>query len=68
MEKPPKMGNYDGKGDPDKHMQLVNNRLSYFSVDGVSKCKLCCVNPGQTDLVIAQLSTLQNYQLLNIIP
>lgn len=40
MEKPSKFGDYIGKRDPDEHVQLVNDRLSYFSIDDTSKCKL----------------------------
>lgn len=40
MEKPPKLGEYDGKGDIDEHVQLVNDQLNYFSADEASKCKL----------------------------
>lgn len=40
MDKPPKMGKYDGKGDPDEHMYLVNDWINYFSIDDTSSCKL----------------------------
>lgn len=40
MENPPKVGDHDGKGDLDEHVQLVNGRLSYFIIDDASKCKL----------------------------
>lgn len=40
MEKPIKLVDYDGKRDPDEHVQLVDERLSYFSVDNAYKCKL----------------------------
>lgn len=40
MEKLPKLGEYDGKGDPDKHVHLSNEWLNYLSVDDTSKCKL----------------------------
>lgn len=40
MEKTPKLSDYDGKGDLDEHMQLVDDRFSYFGVDDASKCKL----------------------------
>lgn len=40
MEKPPKLGKYDGKGDHDEHTYLVNDRMKYFSIDEASKCKL----------------------------
>lgn len=36
MDKPPKLGDYDGKGDPGKHVQLINDLLIYFSVDNAS--------------------------------
>lgn len=39
FEKPSKPGEYNGNGDYDKHVQLINNRLSYFRVDDVLKCK-----------------------------
>lgn len=29
MEKPPKLGVYNGKGDPDEHVILVSDRLNY---------------------------------------
>lgn len=34
------MGEYDGTGDLDEHMHLLNDRLNYFSVDDPSKCNL----------------------------
>lgn len=40
MEKPPNMGDYDGKGDPDENLQLVKERLNYYNVEDASKCKL----------------------------
>lgn len=40
MKKSPKLGNYDGKEDPDEHMQLINDRLNYFSIDDAYKCKI----------------------------
>lgn len=40
MEKSPKLINYDGKGDPNEHVQLVDEGLSYIGVDDASKCKL----------------------------
>lgn len=40
MGKSPKLGEYDGKGDPYKQVQLVNDRINYFSIDEASKCKL----------------------------
>lgn len=38
MYKLPKLGEYDGKGDLDKSMQLIN-KLNYYGVDEASKCK-----------------------------
>lgn len=40
MENPPKLREYDGKGDSDKHMHLVNDLLNYFDADKASKGKL----------------------------
>lgn len=40
VEKPPKLGEYDGKEDTDEHMQLVNDQVNYFNTDEASKCKL----------------------------
>lgn len=40
MEKQSKLGEYDGNGNLDEHVQLVNDRLNYFSEDHISKCKL----------------------------
>lgn len=40
MEEPPKLGDYNVKRDPDEHVQVVNDRLNYFSADDASKCKL----------------------------
>lgn len=37
MEKMPKLGKYDGKGGPDEHVHIVNDRLKYFSIDDTSK-------------------------------
>lgn len=36
-ENPPKVNDYDEKGDLDEHMQPVNDRLSFFSADDVTK-------------------------------
>lgn len=38
MENPPNLANYDGNGYPDEHVELVNEQLSYFSVDDALKC------------------------------
>lgn len=40
MEKPTILNDYDGKGDSNDHMQLVDDRLSCFNTDDTSKCKL----------------------------
>lgn len=40
MEKSLNLNDFDVKGGLDKHVQLVNDRLNYFSVDEASKCKL----------------------------
>lgn len=40
MKKPPMLGEYNGKGYPDEHMQFINDRLDYYNVDDASKCKL----------------------------
>lgn len=40
MESPPKLREYDGNGDLDEHIQLVNERLNYFNIDEAYKCKL----------------------------
>lgn len=40
MDKPPKLCEYDKMGDLDYHIQLVNNRMNYFSVDEASKYKI----------------------------
>lgn len=40
MEKPPKLREYDGKGDLNKHIQLFNDRINYFSVNKAYKSKL----------------------------
>lgn len=37
MEKLPKLGEYNGKGDLDELMLLVNDQLNYFSVEEASK-------------------------------
>lgn len=50
MEKSPKLSDYDGKGDPDEHVQLVNDRMSYFSIDNAPKCKLFMLT--QVDLTL----------------
>lgn len=31
MHKPHKLREYEGKGDPDEHIQLVNDRIYYYS-------------------------------------
>lgn len=36
----PKLSEYDGKGDPNEHVQLVNERVNYFSANDVSQCNL----------------------------
>lgn len=40
MEKPPKLTDYDGKGDPNENEQLVDKQLNYFGGYEASKCKL----------------------------
>lgn len=40
MEKLPKVGEYNGKGYLDKHIQLINERLSYLTLDETSKFKI----------------------------
>lgn len=40
MEKPPNLGECNGKWDLDKHVQLAYDQLNYFSVDEDSKWKL----------------------------
>lgn len=32
LEKPPKFNEYDTKGDPDKHVQVLDDYLYYFHV------------------------------------
>lgn len=34
------MGEYNGKGDPGEHVQLINNQLNYFHADKSFECKL----------------------------
>lgn len=51
MEKPPKTSEYNKKGIPDDHVQLVNDRLNYFNVEESSKCNMFIINlVGQTKL------------------
>lgn len=40
MVKKPNLSEYDGKGDPDEHMQVVNERVNYFKANSVSQCNL----------------------------
>lgn len=40
MEKPHNLSEYNRKGDPYKHTQLVNDWMNYYSIDEASKCKL----------------------------
>lgn len=40
MEKPPKLIDYDGKRDPDEHVRLLDEWLSYFNADDESNIKL----------------------------
>lgn len=40
LEKPRKLKEYDEKGDPDKHVQLNEERLNYFYTDEAEKRKL----------------------------
>lgn len=40
MQKPPKLEEYNGKGNPDEHVKLVNYRFNYYSADDASKCKM----------------------------
>lgn len=56
VEKSPKLSDYDGKGDPDEHVQLVNDQLSYFSIDDASKCKLFMLT--QVDLTLLWFNVL----------
>lgn len=44
MEKPSRLTDYDGKGDPDEHVQVMDNWLSYFSIDDAFKCNLFALN------------------------
>lgn len=44
MDKSPKLGEYDGKGDLKEHVQLVNDWLSYFGGGNGFKCKLFALN------------------------
>lgn len=37
LEKPLRLKEYDGKGDPDEHLQLVDENLNHFDADEVSK-------------------------------
>lgn len=39
-EKLPKIGEYNGKGYLDEHIQLINESLSYFTLDETSKFKM----------------------------
>lgn len=39
MVKPPKLVKYDRKRNPDEHVELLNDRVNYFSINGASKCK-----------------------------
>lgn len=34
------MGEYNGKGDPGEHVQLINDQLNYFHTDKSFECKL----------------------------
>lgn len=40
MERLSKLGDNDGKGDLDKHVQLINEWLNYYSAEKALKCKL----------------------------
>lgn len=40
MHKPHKLGEYNGKGDHDEHVQLVNDRIKYNNTNNASKFKL----------------------------
>lgn len=40
MKKPPKLGKYNGKGDLEEHIQLIDDRLNYFIANKASKYKL----------------------------
>lgn len=40
MQKPPKLGEYNGNEDSDKHIQLVNDILNYYNANDASNCKL----------------------------
>lgn len=51
MDKSPKAGEYDEKRYPKKHVYLVNDRLSCFSANEVSKCKLLAL----TMVILAKL-------------
>lgn len=50
MQKPPKLEEYNEKGDPDKHMKLINDQLNYYCACNASQCKqleLTMVGPTQ---------------------
>lgn len=40
LEKPLKLSEYDRIGDPDEHIEHINNRVNYYHVEGPVKCKL----------------------------
>lgn len=40
MQKPHELEEYNGKGDPDKHVQLVNDRFNYYCIYDAFKFNL----------------------------
>lgn len=57
MKKPPKLVDYDGKGDPDEYVVLVDERLSYFSDDKTSNASFLHQPwPNQKSIRVQQLS------------
>lgn len=58
MEKPPKLGESNGKEDSDEHMQFFNDQLNYSSVEESSKWKLFALTlVGPTRLWFNSLSS-----------
>lgn len=63
MEKPPKLGEYDGKGGRDEHVQQVNDRMNYSNANEASKM-LVCINYGRVDLVVVEWTVEQEHRIM----
>lgn len=58
LEKPSKLGNYDGLRDSNEHIKHVDTKLNYCNFKGALKCKLFTLSPKEVE--ITWFKTLPN--------